>query len=175
MNRTRMLQNNMLQNKLTQALLIAVIGSVAIVGCKKKEEAVAPPAISEPAPAPAAAPVAATASVTTVELGNAVGPDMKLTSTGTTFKPKDTITVSIGTATSDPAATVAGNIGAKWTYANGAETMEVSNESKALNLTGTGSTNFQIAKPDGFPPGKYKVEVSLDGAVVQTKEFEITK
>ena len=172
MNRTRPLQS-----KLTQALLVAVIGSVAIVGCKKKEEAVAPPAISEPAPAPAPAPapVAATASVTTVELGNAVGPDMKLMSTGTAFKPKDTITVSIGTATSDPAATVAGNIGAKWTYANGAETMEVSNESKALNLTGTGSTNFQIAKPDGFPPGKYKVEVSLDGAVVQTKEFEVTK
>ncbi len=169
MNRTRMLPN-----KLTQALLVAVIGSVAIVGCKKKEEAVAPPAISEPAPAPAPAPVAATASVTTVELGNAVGPDMKLTATGTTFKPKDTITVSIGTATSDPAATVAGKVGAKWTYANGAETMEVSNETKDLNLTGTGSTNFQIAKPDGFPAGKYKVEVSLDGMVVQTREFEVT-
>lgn len=171
MNRTRMLPN-----KLTQALLVAVIGSVAIVGCKKKEEAVPPPAISEPAPAPTPAPApAATASVTTVELGNAVGPDMKLTATGTTFKPKDTITVSIGTSTSDPAASVPGKVGAKWTYANGAEAVEVSNESKDLNLTGTGSTNFQIAKPDGFPVGKYKVEVSLDGAVVQTKEFEVVK
>ncbi len=170
MNRTRMLPN-----RLTQALLVAVIGSVAIVGCKKKEEAVAPPAITEPAIAPAPAPMAATASVTSVELGNAVGPDMKLTSTATSFKPKDTITVSINTSTSDPAASVAGKVGAKWTYANGAEVMEVSNETKDLNLTGTGSTNFQIAKPDGFPVGKYKVEVSLDGMVVQTKEFDITK
>ena len=171
MNRTRMLQN-----KLTQALLVAVIGSVAIVGCKKKEEAAPAPTVTEPAPAPTPAPApAATASVTTVELGNAVGPDLKLTATGTTFKPKDTITVSIGTSTSDPAASVAGKVGAKWTYANGAEVMEVSNETKDLNLTGTGATNFQIAKPDGFPPGKYKVEVSLDGAVVQTKEFEVAK
>lgn len=171
MNRTRMLQN-----KLTQALLVAVIGSVAIVGCKKKEDAAPAPAVTEPAPAPApvAAP-AATASVTTVELGNAVGPDMKLTATGTSFKPTDTITVSINTLTSDPAATVASKVGAKWTYANGAEIMEISNETKDLNLTGTSATNFQIAKPGGFPVGKYKVEVSLDGMAVQTKDFEVTK
>lgn len=171
MNRTRLLQS-----KLSQALLVAVIGSVAIVGCKKKEEAAPAPAptIAEPAPAPAPAP-AATASVASVDLGNAVGPDMKLTAMSTTFKPKDTITVSIGTTTSDPAATVAGKVGAKWTYLNGAEVMVVSEETKDLNLTGNGSTNFQIAKPDGFPVGKYKVEVSLNGAVVQSKDFEVTK
>jgi hypothetical protein len=171
MNHTRLLQS-----KLSQALLVAVIGSVAIVGCKKKEEAAPAPAptMVEPAPAPAPAP-AATASVASVDLGNAVGPDMKLTAMSATFKPKDTITVSIGTTTSDPAATVAGKIGAKWTYLNGTEVMVVSEESKDLNLTGNGSTNFQIAKPDGFPVGKYKLEVSLNGAVVQSKDFEVTK
>ena len=164
------------RTRIYQALLVAVIGSVAIVGCKKKEEAAPAPAptIAEPAPAPTPAP-AATASVASVDLGNAVGPDLKLTAMSATFKPKDTITVSIGTATSDPAATVAGKIGAKWTYLNGTEVMVVSEETKDLNLTGTGSTNFQIAKPDGFPVGKYKVEVSLDGTVVQSKDFEVTK
>jgi len=29
-----------------------------------------------------------------------------------------------------------------------------------------------IEKPDGLPPGRYKVVVSLDGNPVQTKEFE---
>jgi hypothetical protein len=172
MNRTRLLQS-----KLSQALLVAVIGSVAIVGCKKKEEAApAPtpaPAAVEPAPPPPAP--AATASVASVDLGNAVGPDMKLTAMSATFKPKDTITVSIGTTTSDPAATVAGKIGAKWTYLNGAEVMVVSEETKDLNLTGAESTNFQIAKPDGFPAGKYKVDVSLNGSVVQSKDFEVKK
>jgi hypothetical protein len=164
------------RTRIYQALLVAVIGSVAIVGCKKKEEAAPAPAptIAEPAPAPAPAP-AATASVASVDLGNAVGPDMKLTAMSTTFKPKDTITVSIGTTTSDPAATVAGKVGVKWTYLNGAEVMVVSEETKDLNLTGAESTNFQIAKPDGFPVGKYKVEVSLNGAVVQSKDFEVTK
>lgn len=164
------------RTRIHQALLVAVIGSVAIVGCKKKEEAAPAPAptIAEPAPAPPPAP-AATASVASVDLGNAVGPDMKLTAMSASFKPKDTITVSIGTTTSDPAATVAGKIGAKWTYLNGTEVMVVSDETKDLNLTGAGSTNFQIAKPDGFPVGKYKVEVSLDGTVVQSKDFEVTK
>jgi hypothetical protein len=164
------------RTRIYQALLVAVIGSVAIVGCKKKEEAAPAPAptIAEPAPAPMPAP-AATASVASVDLGNAVGPDMKLTAMSTTFKPKDTITVSIGTTTSDPAATVAGKVGVKWTYLNGTEVMVVSEETKDLNLTGSGSTNFQVAKPDGFPVGKYKVEVSLDGTVVQSKDFEVTK
>ncbi len=166
----------LLQSKLSHALLVAVIGSVAIVGCKKKEEAAPAPAptITEPAATPPPAP-AATASVASVDLGNAVGTDMKLTAMSATFKPKDTITVSIGTTTSDPAATVAGKVGAKWTYLNGTEVMVVSEETKDLNLTGSGSTNFQIAKPDGFPVGKYKVEVSLNGAVVQSKDFEVTK
>lgn len=166
----------MTRTRIHQALLIAAIGSIAIVGCKKKEEAAPAPAptIAEPAPAPAPAP-AATASVASVDLGNAVGPDMKLTAMGTTFKPKDTITVSIGTNTSEPAATVAGKVGAKWSYLDSTPAAVVADETKDLNLTGTGSTNFQIAKPDGFPPGKYKVEVSLDGTVVQTKEFEVVK
>lgn len=161
------------RTRLAQALLVTVIGGVAIVGCKKKEEAApaAPaPAATTPVAAPAPAP-APTASVTTVDLGNAVGPDLKLTATSTTFAPKDTIYVSIGTATSDPAATVATKLGAKWSY--GADNMLVNEESKDLNLTGTGSTNFQVAKPDGWPAGKYKVEVSLNGAVVQTREFEV--
>lgn len=159
------------RTRIAQALLVTVIGGAAIVGCKKKEEAapVAPaPAAAEPAPVAAPAP---TASVTTVDLGNAVGPDMKLTATSTTFAPKDTIHVSIGTATSDPAATVAAKVGAKWTY--GADNMLVNEESKDINLTGAGSTNFQVAKPDGWPAGKYKVEISLNGSVVQTREFEV--
>jgi hypothetical protein len=42
-----------------------------------------------------------------------------------------------------------------------------------VNFTGNGVTDFQISKPDGWPTGKYKVEVSLDGAAVQSREFEV--
>lgn len=165
-----------LKTPLSQALLVAVIGAVAVVGCKKKEEAapVAPPATTEPAATPAPAP-AATASVSTVDIGNAVGPDQKISAATATFKPKETFHVAIGTATSDPAATVAGKVGVKLVYLNGTEEMVVNDESRDLNLAGAGSTNFQFAKPDGWPAGKYKVYVSLDGNVVQTKEIEVTK
>jgi hypothetical protein len=172
MNRTRLLQST-----LSQALLVAVIGSVAIVGCKKKEEAApAPtpaPAAVEPAPPPPAP--AATASVASVDLGTATGPDMKLTASTMSFKPKDKFIVSVGTATSDPAASVAGKLTAKLTFANGAEIMPVDEKTQDFNLAGPGTTNFEFSKPDGWPVGKYKVDVSLDGAVVQSKDFEVKK
>ena len=165
MNRTRMYQ----------ALLVAVIGSVAIVGCKKKEEAApAPtPALAAVEPAPMAA--ATTASVASVDLGTATGPDMKLTATTMSFKPKDKFIVSVGTTTSDPAVPVSGKLTAKLTFANGAETMPVGEETKDFSFTGPGTTNFEFSKPDGWPVGKYRAEVSLDGAVVQSKDFEVTK
>ena len=161
---------------LQTALLVAVVGSVALVGCKKKEEPkpepTPAPVATQPAPAPAPAP---TASVSSVDLGTAVGADGKLSATAMSFKPKDKIIVSIGTMTSDPAATVAGKLDAKLSYINGAETMEVKTESRDFNFAGGGNTNVEYSKPDGWPAGKYKVEVSLDGNVVQTKEFEVTK
>jgi hypothetical protein len=171
MNRTRLLQS-----KLSQALLVAVIGSVAIVGCKKKEEAVPTPtpapAVVEPVPVPAPA---ATASIASVDLGTATGADMKLTASTMTFKPKDKVIVSVGTNTSDPAASVAGKLTAKLTFANGAETMAVDEKTQDFNLAGAGTTNFEFSKPDGWPVGKYKVDVSLDGTTVQSKDFEVKK
>ncbi|MFC5570871.1 hypothetical protein ACFPN1_12450 [Lysobacter yangpyeongensis] len=161
------------RHRIPHALLLAVLGAVALVGCKKKEEpapvASTPPAATTPTPAPA--PMPATATVTSVDLGNAVGADMKIGTPMTSFAPKDTIYVSIGTSTSDPAASVPGKLGVKWTHVDSNQT--VNEESRDLNLTGMGNTEFHIAKPDGWPKGKYKVEVSLDGNVVQSREFEV--
>ncbi|GAB3387811.1 hypothetical protein [Lysobacter fragariae] len=161
-------------NRLSHALLVAMLGTVAIVGCKKKEEAapVAPPAATEPAPMPAPAPaVAATASVTGVDLGNTIGADMKVGMPAATFAPKDTIYASIATTTSDAAASVPGKLSVKWTHVDSNQT--VNEESRDVTFTGVGSTEFHIAKPDGWPTGKYKVEVSLNGAVVQSRDFEV--
>ena len=160
-------------NRLHMALLAAMIGSAALVGCKKKEEpAPLPPVATEPAPtAPAPAPMAATASVTAVDLGNAVGADMRVTAPMSSFAPKDTIYAAVSTASSDPAASVPGKLGAKWTHVDSSQT--VHEETRDINFTGSSVTDFQISKPDGWPTGKYKVEVSLDGSVVQTREFEV--
>jgi hypothetical protein len=161
------------RNRIPYALLVALLGTVAIVGCKKKEEpapvATTPPPATTPAPAPA--PMPATASVTSVDLGNAVGPDMKVAAPATTFAPKDTIYASIGTTTSEPAASVPGKLSVKWTHVDSNQT--VNEDSRDVNLMGMGNTEFHIAKPDGWPKGKYKVEISLDGNVVQSREFEV--
>lgn len=160
-------------NRLHMAVLAAMLGTAALVGCKKKEEpAPLPPVATEPAPMePAPAPMAATASVSGVDLGNAVGADMRVTAPMTTFAPKDTIYAAVSTATSDPAASVPGQLGVKWTHVDSNQT--VHEETRDVTFTGDGVTDFQISKPDGWPTGKYKVEVSLDGSVVQTREFEV--
>jgi hypothetical protein len=168
----------MTRKTLNIAIAAALLGSLALVGCKKKQDeaAMTPPATTEPAatpdttPAPAPAPAAATASVSTVDLGNAVGADMKVATPATTFAPKDTIYASVATSTSDPTATVPGKLNARWSFQDG---QVVNDESRDVNLNGAGMTEFHISKPDGFPAGKYKVEISMDGKVVQSKDFEV--
>ena len=161
-------------NRLNMAVLAAMLGTAALVGCKKKEEAPPPPppVAAEPAPLPPPAPVAATATVSSVDLGNAVGADMRVTAPMTSFSPKDTIYAAVSTATSDPAASVPGKLGAKWTHVDSNQVVK-EEPAKDVTFTGAGVTDFQISKPDGWPTGKYKVEISLDGNVVQTRDFEV--
>ena len=68
----------MKKTSLSSALMIAVVGAVALVGCKKKEEAAPtpPPAASAPAPMVESAPAAPVLSVTAVTVGNAAAADM---------------------------------------------------------------------------------------------------
>ncbi len=152
--------------------LAAMLGSVAFVGCKKKEAPAAmPPVATETAPMPDTAPMMATAMVNGVDLGNAVGADMRVTAPMTTFAPTDTIYAAVSTGTSDPAASVASKLGAKWTHVDSNQT--VHEESKDLALAGDGVTDFQISRPDAWPVGKYRVEIMLDGNVVQTRDFDV--
>ena len=152
----------------------ALLATVTLAGCKREEAAPAPapPPAVEPAPAPPPppAPVAATASVTGLTLGNAVGADMAIATPATTFAPADTIHAAVATSTSDPMAAVNGRLTAKWTFEDG---QTVNEESRDVVLTGSGTTVFQISKPDGWPAGKYRVEISLDGAPVQSADFEV--
>jgi hypothetical protein len=152
-------------------LAIPLLAMLALAGCKKDE---APPPVATPAPAPAPvpppAPVAATASVIDVQVGSELDAVGKVTQANTQFEPKQTITASVTTGTSDPAATVAGTLAAKWLFEDG---QVVNEESKTFNFTGPGTTNFQISKPDGWPAGRYTLEISLDGTKVATREFAV--
>lgn len=155
----------MIRNRMHYAVAAALVASLALAGCKKKEETVVttpPPAAAEPMPLPAAMPV----SVTSVDLGNAVGADNKVSSMMSTFGTKDTIYTSVmtdGTATNAPLMVM-------WTYQDG---QEVGTETKTLNTTGPTVTEFHASKPSGWPTGKYKVEVMLNGVTAQSRDFEV--
>jgi len=110
-------------------------------------------------------------AVTGVDTGNAVGADLRISAPMTSFAPMDTIYVAVSTSTSDPAASAPGKLGVKWTHTDSNQTIH--EESKDVNFAGNGVTGFQISKPDGWPPGNYQVEISLNGTLAQTRGFQV--
>ncbi len=157
------------QNLLRAAIAATLVAGIALAGCKKNEPAnenaatTPPPAaettppMNEPAPAPAGV------TVTTVDLGNAVGADNRVTTPATSFAGTDTIHASVAT---DGAG---GNLTARWTFQDG---QVVDTQDKTIPA-GAQVTDFSISKPDGWPAGHYKLEVMDNGMVVQTREFDI--
>jgi len=152
-----------------KTLFIGAALTAALAACKKEEAApvatpapeVAPPAVT---PAPAVAP--AEISVSGVALGTVLGPDKNLVSSATNFAPTDTIYAVVSTKNASSGATLA----AKWTSEDGKTIHE---ESTGIAPTGDTFTDFQYHSPTGLAPGKYKVEISLNGNVVNSVDFGV--
>lgn len=157
----------MRQIRLSQALLAAAVGAAALAGCRKEEPApaVPPPTAAEPA-APAAAPMPAPAPASTasISLGNAIGADNRIAAPQTTFASGDTIHASV--ETDGPAR----RLDARWTHLDSDQV--VAEEQKDV-AAGAQVTDFHISKPDGWPPGRYQVEITQDGNVISSSEFEV--
>ncbi len=141
--------------RVTMFLGLAVI---AVAGCGKK------PAEQ---PAEATPPAVVEFKVVGLELGTSIDEQKRISAPATTFKPADVIYVSVATDGASPGAT----LGAKWTY--GADGQLVNEMTEPVAPSGPANTEFHISKADGLPAGKYMVEVTLDGASVGVKEFEI--
>ena len=106
--------------------------------------------------------------VTEVDLGNAIGPDRRVTDDDDMddFRPTDTINASVET---DGAAS-GSTLTARWTFEDG---QVVDETTQTISPTGPAVTEFHISKPDGFPLGEYEVEILLNGRSVEKKEFEV--
>lgn len=165
----------MKKTSISTAVLAALLATVALVGCKKKEEtadANAQPAAmtpAEPAPMTQAAPepmAAAMVSVSSVTVGKTAAADKSVATTAM-FAPKDDIIVSIRT---DGAANNA-NVAAKLTFQDGQVAGE---QNQALNTAGAETTNISFKNAKGWPAGKYRAEVMVDGKAAGTpQEFEV--
>ena len=152
-------------------LLVALAFAVALGACgKKAEPPPAPAPTPAPAPAPTPAPTPAPAGVTlsSVSLGKSVGADKKVTAPSEVFAKGDTIHASV-----DTSGTGSATLAAKWTYSKDGKTAPVKEDSATITPTGPATTEFHIAKPDGWPLGDYQVEILLDGKSVSTKSFKV--
>jgi len=106
-----------------------------------------------------------TISVTQIDLGRAINADLTIRDQATTFRPSDVVYASIETKGAAPA-----TVGVRWTYNND---QVVEKGDRDIHPIGPTRTEFHISKPDGLPVGRYRLEVTLNGASAGTKEFEI--
>jgi hypothetical protein len=106
-------------------------------------------------------------SVTQVDLGRSLKPDLKIDDNTSTFRPTDVIYVSVETKGTGPA-----TIGTRWTYQ---DNQVVNESSRTISPNGTepARTEFHISKPEGLPAGKYHLVVTLNGTTAETKDFEV--
>jgi len=105
--------------------------------------------------------------VSDIQVGKAVGSDMRVSNQTTDFGVRDTMHVAVVT---DGAAKDA-KVTAKWTF-NGKQV--VKEDSQTISPTGgTNVTEFHIDKKTAWPKGKYTVEVLLNGISAGTKDLEV--
>jgi hypothetical protein len=100
-----------------------------------------------------------------VEVGSTVDANNKVLASGSSFSPKDTIYASVDTSGNGNA-----TLAAKWIDQDGKTVHE---DSKTLDSNGPQTTAFMVSEPSGFPAGKYKVDISLNGSQVASKDFSI--
>lgn len=154
-------------------LTLSIAAALALSACNQQPgsttsdtgtPAAAQTAGMTPMTPPPAAPAAI--SVTSVDLGTAIDASNKISMPSASFAPTDTIYASVNTSGSANGATLAAN----WTGPDG---QTVNQSSTSISPTGDASTAFHISNPAGLPAGSYKVEISLNGAAVASKDFTV--
>jgi hypothetical protein len=145
----------------------AVALAAATVACKKKVETAAYPAPgSEPAAAVATA-VPAGARIEMITVVKAVIADDSPGEAATAFGPKDTVYVSMWTAS----APVGTEIAARWMDPSG---KQLSEDKIVTDKAGDGYTSFHAANTKGWAPGTYRVDILLNGAPAGSTTFTIS-
>jgi hypothetical protein len=139
---------------------------LAIGACKKSEPATTDTSTSAGAVATPPVPAPAAVSVVDIDMGRAIGADKKITDKTDDFKPTDQIYASVHTTGTAPSTALT----ARWTFQDGTV---VDERTENIAANGDAYTEFHIAKPSGWPKGKYTVHILLNGNEVRTKDVEV--
>lgn len=112
--------------------------------------------------------VASTAPVrvVAVDVGRGLGADRQIAERTNAFKPTETVYAVVTTEGTNAGATLT----ARWTFEDG---QLVEESTHAIQSAGTDYTEFHVSKPDGWPKGKYTVEILLDGKSVERRSFDV--
>ena len=102
--------------------------------------------------------------VTSIQLGRSLNADNTIASHTTTFKPDDTIYLSVATSGAG-----SGTMSVRWTYGEHL----VDEPKRPVSSRNIAVTEFHLKSGDPFPPGEYAAEVFLDGKSVGTERFKV--
>ena len=103
-------------------------------------------------------------NVTAIQTGTSLNSDDSVATHSTTFRPTDTMYVSVLTS-----ARGSGTIVVRWSYGS-----SVLHElTRDVAYSGPAATDFRFQAADGFPPGDYSVEVLLDGQPVGARRLRV--
>lgn len=147
--------------KLTFALIAAL--ALVLGGCGKKDEPPRPKTSESPSTAPAAG-----VTINAITLGKAIGPTKQVVESSDSFARNDTIYASVATSGTGNA-----TLNAKWTYRANGQDVSVRDDTQTINATGPATSEFHVSKPDGWPTGDYKVEVSSSGSPPVSRTFTV--
>ncbi|MCC6242158.1 MAG: hypothetical protein IT353_04925 [Gemmatimonadaceae bacterium] len=152
-----------------RTIAIAALSLTALVACGKKDQPAPAAETTAVAPPPAPEPKSI---VATLDLGRHIGDNKRVTDTTSVFAPKDTFYLAVVSENTAPGAMAT----AKWTFQTG---QTVDSTTQAIATPDAASpvsvTEFHIVKPSGWPVGKYKVELMIDGASRGSRDFEVKK
>jgi hypothetical protein len=104
--------------------------------------------------------------IAAVQLGRSLNSDNSVGNHTTQFKPTDTLYVAV--LTDEPGAST---LSARWRL-NG---QVVSEATKEVSYMRAAATEFHLQNSGGFPPGQYRVEILVDNAVAETRDFRVVQ
>ena len=152
------------------SLALALTAALSLGACGGKDDdaaATTDTMTSATAVPSTTAPMTTGFRVTEMDLGRSVGADNKINDDTDDFKPSDTIYAVV---TTDGASNGASLV-ARWTFQDG---QLVEEQTQVVNSAGGNAlTQFRLNKPSGWPVGKYKVSIMMNGNEVESEEFEV--
>lgn len=149
---------------MTRLLTLATVTVTLVtsVACSKKDAAT----VDTTTPAAGAPAMPAAFSVMDVDMGRHIDAEKKISDKTDDFAPSDTIYASVHTTGAAANQTILG----RWTFQDG---QTVDEHSETVSPTGDAYTEFHIAKPSGWPKGKYTLHVLVNGAEARTKDVTV--